>query len=153
MKTPDYSQHAFVPLLKDRCQDDARAFSKEIKSRQINHSLSQESTYITLQIQPQQVKDYLNFAQQLMKDQRVCDQGLLMGESSAYQIEERALLHLRSMNYNITKSKFSLLFPTILHFNQLQPKNAVSLSEQDMLEKIELYSELINDSKVSKYHR
>jgi hypothetical protein len=66
-------------------------------------------------------------------------EGLLIGNNSIYQVDEKAVNFLRSQDYNFTRARLYLLFPTLYYFNLLKPDQTLELSEEEMEKKMENY--------------
>ncbi|CAD8133881.1 unnamed protein product [Paramecium octaurelia] len=117
----------------------------------------------------QNIDDYLLFAQSLIlsqvdeqtaedpkkKSKGFSGDGLILSGLSITQeqVNERALMFLKSMDYNIIKAKFYLLFPSLLVYNQYKHRHALQFSNEYMNEKIELYISKLNEDKMMQQNK
>ncbi|KAL4454018.1 hypothetical protein ABPG74_003901 [Tetrahymena malaccensis] len=103
-----------------------------------------------------EVKEYLNFAKCIsLKDNKNDNEGLLIGLPSSDQVEANALNFLAKCDYQVIKAKFYLVFPSLMYFNAYKSKIQipVSLTEQEMQEKIDQYVSQLQETKLGQHEK
>ncbi|CAD8046515.1 unnamed protein product [Paramecium primaurelia] len=117
----------------------------------------------------QNIDDYLLFAQSLIlsqldeqtiedpkkKSKGFSGDGLILSGLSITQeqVNERALMFLKQMDYNIIKAKFYLLFPSLLVYNQYKHRHSLQFTNEYMNEKIEQYISKLNEDKMMQQNK